>query len=291
MAVREVHAPGLGAVALATALLQRARLADAEAGLWEAADVQWWWRTPRASDAVAQRFWVDDTGPVAAVLLTDWGRAWGCDPLVVPGAAVGVDEVWRRAAEAIDALGLGSVEVLVRDDDEELRELVVRGGFEPDEAERGGITWLAAESGPPVPALPDGFVLVDRARSPAAPHPMRGRNGEAVEERLRQCSLYDAALDLAIEAPTGDVAAYALFWFDPVTEVGLVEPMRVEDAYQRRGLGRALLAAGLDRLAHRGARRLKVGFSTEPARALYLAAGFRVAATDTTYRRGSRAQR
>ena len=36
-----VRASGLEYLALATELLQRARLADAAAGLWEAADLQW----------------------------------------------------------------------------------------------------------------------------------------------------------------------------------------------------------------------------------------------------------
>ena len=52
MAIREVRASGLEYLVLATELLQRARLADAEAGGWEAADLQWWWRTPRRSDTV-----------------------------------------------------------------------------------------------------------------------------------------------------------------------------------------------------------------------------------------------
>src|SRR3989441_9217193 len=64
MAVHEVRASGLEYLALATELLQRARLADAEAGLWEAADLQWWWRTPRRSDSIDQLFWIDDEGPV-----------------------------------------------------------------------------------------------------------------------------------------------------------------------------------------------------------------------------------
>ena len=106
-----------------------------------------------------------------------------------------------------------------------------------------------------------------------------------MEERLRRLSLYDPALDLAVLTPTGEVAGYALFWSDPVTRVGLLEPMRTEDAWQRRGLARALLAAGLDRLARRGAAWLKVGFSTDAARDLYLGAGFRVNATMTTYTR------
>ena len=103
---------------------------------------------------------------------------------------------------------------------------------------------------------------------------MIARNGELVEARLRQCSLYDPTLDLAVEDADGRVAGYALFWFDHTTLVGLLEPMRVEDEYQRRGLARMLLTNGLDRLARKGARRLKVGFETDAARNLYLGAGF-----------------
>ena len=92
------------------------------------------------------------------------------------------------------------------------------------------------------------------------------RNGEQVEARLRQCSLYDPALDVAAETADGQVGGYALFWFDPVTQVGMFGAMRVEDEYQRRGLARAMLTAGLDRLASRGARRLKVSYATDAAR-------------------------
>jgi predicted N-acetyltransferase YhbS len=116
---------------------------------------------------------------------------------------------------------------------------------------------------------------------------MRRRSGEGVAARLRQCPLYDPALDLAVETAAGEVAGYALFWFDPVTKVGLVEPMRVEDAYQRRGLARALLTNGLDRLALRWARRLKVGYATDVARRLYVGAGFHVTSTDRSYSRRS----
>jgi GNAT superfamily N-acetyltransferase len=288
MAIREVQASGLEYLTLATELLQRARLADPEAGLWEAADLQWWWRTPRASDAVGQRFWLDDAGPVAGVVLTDWGRAWGCDPLLVPGVSgVSLPALWERAVEVIDALGLEAVEVLARDDDRELQELLTGSGWVP--GDRGGITWMDARDRPPVAAPADGFALVDRAGESNRPHPMRRRNGDEVEARLRQCSLYDPALDLAVETAGGELAGYSLNWFDPVTKVGLVEPMRVEDAFQRRGLARAMLTAGLERLAACGARRLKVGYGTGVARALYTGAGFRPTATDTlfTWRRGS----
>jgi ribosomal protein S18 acetylase RimI-like enzyme len=285
VAIREVRASGLAYLALATQLLQRARLADAEAGLWEAADLQWWWRTPRSSDAIDQFFWIDDEGPVAGLVLTDWGRAWGCDLIVVPGvSSVPLSTVWARAVEAIDASGLEAVEVLARDDDVELRNLLSGAGFVVDD-NRSGIAWMNAQEQPDVAALPEGFVLVDRAQETNTPHPMRQRSGEEVEARLLQCSLYDPALDLAVEAPDGQAAGYSLFWFDPVTEVGLLEPMRVEDAYQRRGLARAMLTAGLDRLAQRGARRLKVGYATDAARRLYVGAGFRVTSTSKSYSR------
>jgi ribosomal protein S18 acetylase RimI-like enzyme len=286
MAVREVRASGLGYLVLATELLQRARLTDPERGLWEAADLQWWWRTPRRSDAIEQVFWIDAEGPVAGVVLTEWKRAWGCDPIVVPNAAVSLAAVWARAVEAVDGLGLEAVEVLARDDDFELQGLLAGARFVADD-ERSGIMWMDVENRPDVAAIPDRFVLVDRAEPATRPHPMRRRSGEGVDARLRQCSLYDPALDLAVEAD-GEAAGYALFWLDPVTKVGLVEPMRVEAAYQRRGLARAMLTAGLDRLAKRGARRLKVGYGTDVARALYVGAGFRVTSTSRSYSRRRR---
>jgi ribosomal protein S18 acetylase RimI-like enzyme len=284
MAAKEVEASGLEYLALVTALLQRARLADPEAGEWEAADLQWWWRTPRASDELPQRFWLEDEGPVAAVVLTDWERTWECVPIVVPGlSSVPLEVVWEHAVGAIDSLRLEAVELVARDDDVELLNLLARSGFARDQ-QRYGLTWMNAGDRPAAAAVPDGYTLVDRDRADG-PHPMRRRNGEGVEARLRQCSLYDPGLDLAIEARDGRVAGYALFWFDPVTGVGLVEPMRVEEEFQRRGLARALLTEGLHRLAKRGAQRLKVGYGTEAARRLYTGVGFRVTATSRLYRR------
>ena len=281
VAIRVVYASGLEYLALATELLHRVRLADPEVGLWEAADLQWWWRTPRRSDTLAQRFWADEDGPVAAAVLTEWKSGWGCDPIVVPGSTVSLADVWASALHAIDELRLEVVNVLADDDDADLVDLLVRSGFVA--GDRDGTTWMDARDRPRVAELPGGFTLVDR-RAKSGPHPLRRRNGEAVETRLRQCSLYDPTLDLTVETDDGDAAGYALFWFDPVTEVGLVEPMRVEDAYQRRGLARSLLTEGCERLARRGARRLKVSYATDAARALYVGAGFRDTSTATSYR-------
>src|SRR5260221_5689540 len=82
----------------------------------------------------------------------------------------------------------------------------------------------------------------------------------------------------------GEPGGHALLGFGPLKKVGLGERMRVEDAYQRRGRPRAMLTAGLERLAKRGARGLKVGYGTDVARRLYVGAGFHVTSTSRSYR-------
>jgi GNAT superfamily N-acetyltransferase len=143
---------------------------------------------------------------------------------------------------------------------------------------------MDAADKPAVMAPADGFVLIDRTQRPDVPHPMRHRNGDGVAQRLDQCPLYDPALDLAVETTDGRVAGYSLYWFDPTTEVGLVEPVRVEDEFQRKGLGRAMLSAGIDRLVARGAQRVKISYESDAAGALYQGVGFRRTSTATWYR-------
>jgi GNAT superfamily N-acetyltransferase len=270
--VRRELLAGLERVDATTTVLQRARRADPLAGMWEAADVQWWWRRPRATDDLALPVWFDDDGPAAAACLTAWDDTWQVDVFAVP-PIVDPEEVWAAAMEAAAVAHSGQpLRVLARADDAGLVDLALRSGFTMTD-DASGTTWMNAGDRAPVVAV-GGFTIVDRATRSDAPHPMVARNGDRVEQRLRECSLYDPVLDLAVVADDGAVAGYGLFWFDPATGVGLVEPMRVEDDYHRRGLGRMLLTHGLDRLARTGATRLKVGFESAPARGLYLGAGF-----------------
>jgi GNAT superfamily N-acetyltransferase len=112
---------------------------------------------------------------------------------------------------------------------------------------------------------------------------MRHRNGDGVAQRLDQCPLYDPALDLAVETADGVVAGYSLYWFDAATKVGLVEPVRVDEKFLRRGLARAMLAAGIDRLIRRGAQRVKISYETDAAGALYQGVGFRRTSASTWF--------
>lgn len=276
-------ASGAEALDLATRLLQRARLADGGAGVWEAADVQWWSRRPRPSDAVPQRFWLQDGEPVAVALLTWWPHAWGLDLLVVPGADVDVDAVWQHGLRTADELGAEAVESLVDVTDEASVARLTAAGFVA--GDRSGSLRGAPSDLEPVRPLPDGYVLTDRSARADAPHPMVGRNGPDVAARLARCSLHDPALDLSVLAPDGSVAGYALLWNDPVTRVGLVEPVRVEDEHSGRGVARAMVGTGLRRLVDAGATSLRVGWESEQAHGLYRSLGLREEVAQVTYRR------
>ena len=284
--MRLVELSGHAYLDTVTRLLQRRRLADPTGGVWEAADFQWWWRRARPSDELGQSFWLDDADePVAAVTLNDWDRTWECDVIAGPDD---FDPVWTRALERIVELGLESVSIRVRDDDEQLLGALWETGFVAA-GDEDTTSWLDAARRPPVAPLPDGFRLRSRAETPDRPHHFIPRNGEHVAERLAECSLYDPELDLFVEAPNGDVAGYGLFWPDPITRVGLVEPMRTEDAYQRRGLARHIFTAGVDGLAASGCERMKVSFwdKNPGAKKTYLGAGFQPDHGSQVYRRSA----
>ena len=67
-------------------------------------------------------------------------------------------------------LALEAVEVLARDDDVELLDLLAGTGFVPGD-ERSGITWMDAADRPDVAGLAEGFALVDRTERMTRPTP------------------------------------------------------------------------------------------------------------------------
>lgn len=281
-----LHSPsGREYLRLATNLLQTAHRGNATGGVWEAADLQWWWRLDRHRDPRGQTFWVDGGSPVAAVVLTRFGPRWQLDLLSEDhDLAPHVGEMWPRAIERLEALGAERVELTLRPEDRSAIEAAEASGF-LDVGHEFTISWTDSSRVREAPALPAGFVLTDRVEAKDRPHPFVRRNGEHIASRLAECSLYRPTFDLAISAPDGRVAAYGCFWPDAATGVGLVEPMRTEDEFQGLGLARHLLSEGLRRLARSGCSRLKVTFdpSNEPARRLYLGAGFEPSAATRTY--------
>jgi len=106
-------------------------------------------------------------------------------------------------------------------------------------------------------------------------------------QRLRASPGYDPGLDLVAVTSDGMLAAYCLCWFDPRTGAGLFEPVATRPAFQRRGMGKAVMWEGLRRLQARGAQTavLSTGAAEEAALKLYAAVGFKVARRATLYQK------
>jgi len=279
-------ASGIDHLKLVTRLSQRIRSEHPTAGVWEAADFQWWWRVERESDAHDQQFLTDADGdPIGAAVLTRWPRTWGYDILALPSRAEELTPALiTESVDRIEGLSSEGVEAAIRHDDPTLRRHLTQAGFEETEAQ-GAATWLNLEERPRPTAAPDGYHLRDRTDRENRSHHFIPRSTENVEQRLRQTSLYDPRLDLFIESADGAVVAYALFWFDAATGTGLIEPLRTEEGHERRGLATHLITAGLDRLAQFGAHRAKVNYEVgnEASEHLYLGMGFEVESTSTLY--------
>lgn len=103
--------------------------------------------------------------------------------------------------------------------------------------------------------------------------------------RFMHSPVYRPEHDLVIEAPTGEIAAFCLLWLDETNRVGLLEPVGVHPAFQRKGLGKALLHEALHRLQSAGMRQAIVNTEGEnrPAQQLYLSTGFQVATRLITF--------
>lgn len=280
MSAAEVQRSGLDYLETVTELLDRIRAEHPTSGLFEAAEVQWWWaQGQRPTDELGQLFWLDDDRrPAAATIATRFGESTQLDPLVLPGASADwIAHVMHRGLEHAASNGYGDVILEVDRADGVLREVLAERGFAI--AEDGLVEcWLEPDDRPPVSSIPSSYHLIDRLESSERPHHMvNERRGHVdPEPRLRQASLYRPELDLCVYDANGDVAGYGLFWFNPATGVGVVEPMRTEDEHQQRGIARHVLTAGIDRLVQAGATRLKVAFEpgNPAARHLYLSCGF-----------------
>jgi hypothetical protein len=277
---RTVSPTGLEYLSMVTELLQRARKVNEFDGLFEAADLQWWWRKDQHHDPRTQQFILDDRGPRAAYVITNWG-AYRCLDLFFaePDHRAELDMLWSSALEASAAESETPVEMEISDGDDELVQRAIAAGFHASD-DAYWSSWMRPDELHELTPLREGLTLVTRHENRQRPHPMVARNGDDIEERLNECSLYRADLDLAVYSAEGELAGYSLYWFDPVTLVGYVEPMRCEEPFQRQGIANFMLGEGLRRLVELGSTRLKVSSDLH----LYLQAGFQPTTHSTVFR-------
>lgn len=101
---------------------------------------------------------------------------------------------------------------------------------------------------------------------------------------MMRTETYDSTLDLVIEDSQGDLAGFCVCQVDKVESeqagkaVGFTDPIGIHPEYQGRGLGKAVLTAGLSRLREREMEFARLGTSSENLRMQRLAesVGFQV---------------
>lgn len=91
---------------------------------------------------------------------------------------------------------------------------------------------------------------------------------------IQRAPLYRRDLDLVVVAPNGELAAFCTLWFDDATRSAAFEPVGTHPAYQRLGLGKAIMTEGLNRVKTLGATLAAVGSYSPAAHALYNSLGF-----------------
>ena len=186
--------------------------------------------------------------------------------------------------------------VSVWQEDEDLRDVLERRGYEP--TERYGyllVKELTAEPTAPqlprgfemislTPALADAYVALHRAAwaRPTAPSSYDGRQHDAVT------AMPDFRYDLVpiVRAADGTLAAYCMSWWDERSASVEIEPLGTHPDYRRSGLARAIVHEVARRAWDLRARYVMVwgGTANPEAKALYHSAGLDVRRTLRDYR-------
>lgn len=225
--------------------------------------------------------------PTTLELQTKPGR--GPD-LIVPM----LDWAERRHAESAAETADRELTVDAYPDDHELLAELTNRGFRRDDGMFYNLNArsLDREIGPP--ALPPGTLVRETTEQEIAARVEIHRDvwrpsrvTESAYRRLRAAPGYRPDLDLVAIAPGGELAAYCICWYDPISRSGEFEPVGTRSAYRGQGYGRAVVTEGLRRLQGLGARSAIV-FSSgaeEPANRLYAACGFRPIARTVLYRK------
>lgn len=91
--------------------------------------------------------------------------------------------------------------------------------------------------------------------------------------------------ELVVVAPDGRLAAFLVYWPEPVSKCGLFEPVGCHPDFQRRGLTKALMVEGMEQMLAEGMTTAMVIHAADnpAAAALYRSAGFALKYTVTEY--------
>ena len=259
-------------------------------------DLPWRLASPSARMPDRSCLWEDASGELIAWAVLQF-PAWHCLDYVVRPDLRSPDlerEIltWACARLETEAAGRGGplpFYVSARAGDTMRISAIEQAGFSRQD---WGYVHLIRELSEPIPepALPHGFIIrslagEDDVNAYVSAH--RAAFGSAnMTTDWRRATLRDpryvSDLDLVAIAPDGALAGFCVCWITPPLaerRVAQVEPLGILPGYQRKGLGRALLAEGLRRARTLGAGQMAVNAESynTASRGVYEAMGFRPA--------------
>jgi ribosomal protein S18 acetylase RimI-like enzyme len=224
-----------------------------------------WWRFPHddQGEITGARLWFDDRERLVAFA---WPSRGQVDIVVHPDdadlyeATLSWAEDKRSRAGGADG-DTPTLTAWAFENDDARRTILLARGYEPtDEILCHRARRLDTPIPIPFPRLPAGYRLdhihdnLIESRAAAQRNAFQSTKMTAAKYRqLKNAPTYRPDLDLVILDPAGEVAAFALVWFDESNRAGTFEPVGTRFDHQRRGLAQALLEAGMKRLQEFGA--------------------------------------
>lgn len=233
------------------------------------------------------RIW-EDNGAIAGWAMI-WPRTGGIEVQVPPESTHLAVEAGLWACSAVVEVGerhghqAQSIVMDVVESEPHLVQMATTLGMTVDRDEGSYIVTRQAIDRPPAVHLPRSYT-VRTARGAADAAALAEVHSSAFDsewtaesyKQVMESPGYEASREIVVVAPDGTFAGFCMIWMDHENHIGMFEPVGVHAAHRRRGVGMALMAAGLSRLSERGMVHAMVTHETgNPAStALYAAAGF-----------------
>ncbi|MEZ4631995.1 MAG: GNAT family N-acetyltransferase [Deinococcales bacterium] len=136
----------------------------------------------------------------------------------------------------------------------------------------------------PSPVLPEAFQIrhvLGEAEAPlvAKVHQAAFARAWTAEDYLKvmQTPGFSTERELVVVAPDGRFAAFLIYWLDPVSKSGLLEPVGCHQDFQKRGLTKALMYEAMRRMLNAGMEMAVVLYESDNPAAvrLYASVGFK----------------
>jgi len=275
-------------------------------GLWHVGTFDYWrWHylenvLERSPEELV--FWQNESGDVIAVLIQ--GDPGVCHPLIDPTVQsddLATEMLVHAEQHLRTSLREGREAVFIWADDTDLSLqflLAARGYVRHESAHAIEFHGWRPLTTTPVPVpIPDGYIV--RSMGDVEELPMRsltswrsfhpGEPDDGADPTgswyriVQRAPLYRRDLDVVAVADHGELASFAVCYFDDVSRTGVFVLYGTAGPHQRKGLGKAVMTEALARLQELGALGAYVSWYEAPAGALHGSVGFTVQETSRAW--------